>query len=163
MSEVALMAMMRMIAAFEYYHECLVKRIRPSPTRHQNDVAELDCQFDRLCSVSGLAVLALVWKESDYVTDEDLEAAGFERLRKDKKITQHSLGAALRASAARCALCGSDDKYERRAQRIVEAAITFGLIEPQVGRRNLKPLRATKKLHELMIDVGGAIDTLFGA
>ena len=161
MSRAALIAMMSIIGAFDCFQERMVKQVRPNPIRHHNHVAKLDCQFGRLCTVSGLAVLALVWKESDYVKEEDLEAAGLKRLRKDKKITQHALGAALRASATRCALKGSDDMYERRAQRIVEAAITFGLIEPQVDRRNLKPLRATEALHDLMIAVGGSIRTLF--
>jgi hypothetical protein len=158
----ALIAMLNVIRAFEYYNAYMIEHVRPYATRHSNDGAKLDCQFDRLCRVDGLVVLALVWKESGFITVEDLEAAGLHRLRDDMKITQHALGTALKASVCRCGSCESDEKYERRAQRIVEAAITFGLIEPQTDRRNLKPLRATQKLHDLMIDVGGAIAVLFG-
>ena len=38
---------------------------------------------------------------------------------------------------------------------VVDAAITFGLIKPQEGStKSLKPLRATDRLHALMMAVG---------
>ena len=60
-------------------------------------------------------------------------------------------------SARRPEECDKPEKYARRAQRIVDAAITFGLIEPQdESTKSLKPLRATDRLHALMMEVGGA-------
>ncbi len=164
MSEVeeALIAMLNLIRAFEFFNAYLVKHIKTHPVRHVAEKAILDCQFDRLCRFEGLVVLALVWKESGFITVENLEATGLKRLRDDMRITRHALGSALKASVCRCGSCEPDEKYQRRSQRVVEAAITYGLIEPQEESRSLKPLRATQQLHDLMLEVGGAIADIFG-
>jgi hypothetical protein len=157
---VALRTMLKLIGAFEFYNLCLGQDVRPHPVQHLGDAGELKCQFRRLCKIEGFYVLALVWKESQFVTDQDLARAGLHRLPGSKPVTRHALGRALKISAGETASCDSDDKYARRAQRIVDAGVTFGLIEPQEVRDNFKPLRATEKLHQLMVKVGGAAAVL---
>ena len=44
--------------------------------------------------------------------------------------------------------------HSQRATKIVEAAITYDLIECNGDRSNYKPLIATERLHALMIEVG---------
>jgi hypothetical protein len=153
-----------LISAFELYNAYLAAHILPYPVRYIGDPAKLDCQYERLSSLEAFIVLALVWKESGHLTEADLSCAGLRRLF-EQRITRRALGNALKASARRPASYDSADMYARRASRIVEAAITFGLIEPQADddescRTNFKPLRATRKLHDLMIDVGSAAAVL---
>jgi hypothetical protein len=156
-----LMAMLKVMTTYELYNAYLVEHIKSHAIRHIGEKALLACQFDRLCTMDGLRVLALVWKESEFITEQDLVRAGLHRLRPDKKINRNALGGALKRSAHRPEKCDAPDKYARRAQRIVDAAITFGLIEPQdESTKNLKPLRATDRLHALMMDVGGTASAL---
>ena len=158
----ALTAIAWLMESYEYYNAYMVEHVRPHAMRHIGDEGRLRCEFDRLCTFAGFCVLALTWKESDFITEENLTCPGLERVRKDKKITRHALGRALKALSRRSVPAEPAEKYARRAQRIVEAGITFGLIEPQEeGTKSLKPLRGTAKLHELMMEVGGAAFALF--
>ena len=158
----ALMAVGNIMEFNEFYIAYLIKHVRPNPVRHGGERDTLRREFNRLCTSTAFNTIALVWKESGFIIEEDLERAGLERLRNDGKINRHALGGALMNPAY-----GSDpdekpEKHARRAQRIVEAGITFGLIEPQEeGTKSLKPLRATERLHALMMEVGGIASALF--
>jgi hypothetical protein len=152
-----------LIAAIEIYYEYLAENVW---NHHVEDLdeAELDCRYDRLCTLDALLVLALVWGQTGLVAPEELATAGLEPL--DKEVTRRLLGSALKLSSGRPESHGSSDMYARRAQRIVEAAMTYGLIELQADgapgtRANFKPLRATAKLHSAMTKIGPRIASIF--
>lgn len=155
---VAVRAFSDVIAACELYKKYLADHILNNPTCHFGDKAELERQYDRLSDLEGLIVLSFVWKESLYLTDEDLACAGLPRSFPDG-ITRNALGSALQASDRRPPSYDAAGKFSRRAQRIVEAAITYGLIEngeDESCRANFKPLRASKKLNAMMLEIGSA-------
>jgi hypothetical protein len=162
---VAIRTVSDLIAAFELHKKYLADHILNNPIRHLGDKAELDRQYDRLSDLEAFIVLSLVWKEACYVTDEDLFYAGLPRRFPDG-ITRHALGSALQASDRRPVTYDSSAKFARRAGRIVEAAITYALIEngeDECCRANFKPLRATKKLHDILVDIGCAATVIVHA
>ena len=158
----ALMAVGNIMEVNEFYIAHLIEHVRPNPVRHIGERDTLRREFNRLCTLPAYSVLALVWKESGFIREQDLERAGLERLRDDGKLNRHALGGALMNPAYGPDPEEKAEKHARRAQRIVEAGITFGLIEPQEqGTKSLKPLRATERLHTLMMEVGGIASALF--
>lgn len=154
---VALRTLSDLLAAFEIYKKHIVAHILhvlENPARSSEEKAALNLHYDRLCEFEGLIILVLVWQTSCYITDEDLFCANLSR--KGDGLTRTSLGDILHATDRRPLPFSSPDMFTRRAARIVEAAMAFGLIEQQVVRQNLKLLSATEKLHNLLAEVGSA-------
>lgn len=156
---VALRTLSDLLAAFELYKKYLADHILNHPLRHLDDKKELDCQYDRLADLEALAVLAVVWKQSRYLSDEEIRCAGLTP-KLPKGVNRQMLGKGLRKSDRRPETCASLEMFARRAARIVDAAITYGLIEVGEQRSNLKCLRATAKLHDMLVEIGSAAATL---
>jgi len=148
-----------LIAVFELYKKYLADRVLDNPIRHVGDKKTLDCEYNRLSDLEAFIILSLVWKESHYLSDEDLLCAGLPR-RFPKGVTRAALGKALRESDRRPYDSDTEDMFARRAGRIVEAAITFGLIESGEQRPSLKFLVATRKLHDMLLEIGSAAATI---
>ncbi len=149
---VALRAVSHTIGTCELYYDYLVRHILTNPAcrlargprkRH----------YDRLANAEAMLALALVWKESPCVTRKHLACAGFTRSFPGG-ITRHALGNALQKSDRRPLSYQSANMFARRAQRIAQSAIAYGLVEEKKIRPNYKPLRATKKLNDLMAEIG---------
>jgi hypothetical protein len=164
---VALEAISDIIETVELINAYFAEHVLPKPIRLSDDPAELQCQYARLCNMEAFTALALVWKQSKYVPDEELTRAGLSRPRGQRGITRHALGLALKASARRPSSYDTADKYMRRAGRIVQAAITYGLIErddeDEDTHGNYKALQGTERLHNLMLVMGDAIDLIIRA
>ena len=106
-----------------------------------------------------ILVFLLAWKESPFVTDEEVSEAGLQRSFAGKPLTRNAIGKAMRVQVG--AKASEETKYARRAGRWTDAAIAFGLIElddrfPDDFRENCKPIRATRKLAALMVQAGTA-------
>ena len=152
---VALMTASDFVAIFELYRKHLAAHILAllrDPNRKLGDKAELNLQYDRLAELEALIVLCMVWRESRYITEEDLCCAGLP-CKLEKELTRNLLGAALHGSDRRPVPYGTVEKFTRQAARLVEAAMAFGLIEEEVVRSNLKLLHATAILDELLVRV----------
>ena len=148
------------IAAISLYKAYMARHIWNSPVHPIDDQKELDCQYERLSDFEALIVLILVWKESCHLTDEDLFCAGLPR-KFPNGITRKALGRGLRNSDGRPDEEGElAEMFARRASRIVEAAITYGLVENGEVRANFKRLHATKKLHDMLLQIGSAAAAL---
>jgi hypothetical protein len=164
---IALQAMAIYLEALQRYKSHLAAHILPSPVRYQNDKKKLEGQYDRLSELEAVNVLALIWKESRCVNEPALLQAGLVRSF-EAGVTRNALGNALEQSDCRSKTFNSSVKYIRRAARVVEAAMTFGLVEldgkAEDGcRANFKPLQATEKLDHLMISLGIDFATLIHA
>src|SRR5206468_109771 len=134
------------------YRRHLLMSIAPSPVHHLGDPKKLKCHLGRLAEPDAIGILAVIW--SRYITEKKLVNT---RGKKGpvQRITRHSLGKALESSA------GSNEsspKFLRRASRIVEAGITYGLIVEIRDRAacvsGCKPLYGTKRLDEFMTALG---------
>lgn len=104
---------------------------------------------DRLMSEFGQKLLMIVWKDSGYVCDGAIDAAGAERVGCEQApINCHNL-------AKRIAVDPHDlDKQEKRIQGIVKAAEAYGLIQrEQFKNTRQQALRGTELLHRLMLDL----------
>jgi len=156
---IALQAMSVYLEAFQRYKSYLAMHVMPNPVRYCYDRKLLESQYDRLSELEAINVLALIWKESRCVTQQSLTRAGLSRSFQEEGVTRNALGNALEHSDCRPNTFNSSVKYIRRAARIVEAAMTFGLVELEGQaedrcRANFKPLQATKTLDELMTSIG---------
>ena len=159
---VALRIMLDILAALELYKEYLAEHILENPFSSIGNKRKLACHFERLCDLEALVVLVLIWKESRRVTEAELKCAGFDRETEDG-ATRYFLGNALLTSSRRAPSYRLSAKYARRASRIVEAAMTYGLVEEACGCSKRKPLQATTTLHQLMTEVGSDAAVLIHA
>jgi hypothetical protein len=115
--------------------------------------AKTDLAFrQRLQTERAKSLLMLVWKDSDYVSAEELEAAGAHRVgTAQAPINCHNL-------AKRMALGVDDfDKMEKAIQQIVKAAEAYGLILREACPGKARPLRGTALLHSVMLAFDGEV------
>ena len=101
----------------------------------------------RLLSEQAMAVLLIVWKDSDQVSDAEVDAARAERLGTPcTPINCHNLAKKMAASV------DDYDRQEKIIQSIVKAAETYGLISrEQFKNTRQRALRGTERLHALML------------
>jgi hypothetical protein len=158
---VALRAMLHLIGACEFYYAYLAAHILGNVIRTIGEDSP-ECHYDRLATLEALIVLALIWKESPCITEKDLARAGLRRSSR-KGITKHALGRALQESGRRPPTYESPAMFARRAERIVDAAMAYGLVEERECRANYKPLHATERLQDLMAEVGSEVALLLAA
>jgi len=122
--------------------------------------------IDALHSFEAFQMLLVLWKESRFPSPEDLKRAGMPPKKCPTGLTRRALGELLSESdELRRAMIEErqsplmTEMFLRRAERLVDVFLYFGLVEeyvepPMVQRANWKPLRATEKLHQLMCTVG---------
>jgi hypothetical protein len=111
---------------------------------------------ERLMSDLGQKLMMIAWKESSYVCDGAIDAAGAERLGSDcAPINCHNL-------AKRIAFDKDDiDKTEKRIQGIVKAAEAYGLIaRERFKNTRQQALRGTERLHGLMLELTGEVQSI---
>jgi hypothetical protein len=152
--QVAFWAIGLMLDSNSRYRQHLGAYIAPHPVLHQGNAKALKCHLARLAEPDALGLLGYVWSHC-YCRKKK-----FANIRANgaRIITRHCLGKALEASGGAGAGVHGWPKFLRRASRIVEAAITYGLlVEEKAGAGcapGCKPLWGTKKLDQLMIDLG---------
>jgi hypothetical protein len=164
----------------DLYRDCLEEHVRPFPiAERQGDACRSRrlSHYKTLCCLSVLPALSLIWKESRFIqtvaggaasdlarrgltaaelgmlqwsSDAErrlraVQRTGSAALRDERLCAEGREPASRQGEAAR-----SRRKYIVRAQRLAEAAHTFGLIEKIRVRRNLIVLRGTERLHNLM-------------
>jgi hypothetical protein len=172
-----------LIDGYDRYEDYLVTRVEPDHDLRMSMplLAERFCRLKRLCDAKAFTALALIWKESVFVTDAQLALAGLSR-HAAGPLTSRLLAVALAASdrverARACyerALGGSastakSGMYRQRVTRLLEAAEAFGLVELEDendevnGKPCGKRVYATSKLDDLMLAVGKDIAMLAAA
>jgi hypothetical protein len=163
----------------DLYRDCLEEQVRPFPIAERQGDACRSLRlshYKTLCCLSVLPALSLIWKESRFVqavggravsdlARQGLTAAELGMLQwssdaeRRLRVIQRTGGAAFRderlclegqAASVQDEAARSRRKYIVRAQRLVEAAHTFGLVERIKVRKNLIVLRGTERLHNLM-------------
>jgi hypothetical protein len=97
-----------------------------------------------LKSIEAYKILALLWKESSFVTEGALAAAGTRRQYSEKIITAHRLAADLADGAHQVSILNS------RIRTIGIAAAAYGLVDRDAAKATNVPLRGTQILHDFM-------------
>lgn len=98
-----------------------------------------------LRSADGRTVLSLLWCESEYVSPQELLAAGRKKSFPNQEITQHKL--------ARFLAQNDIDRYNRliyRVSNIVNSGVEFGLIRRVKRGTKRYAISGTEDLHRLM-------------
>ena len=115
--------------------------------------------FNRLAGPDAGFILPMIWKESEFVKAQELDAAGVARTFKGTQLTCHGLGRNLKlADVLRAEFtslyCATPTlrMYVQRARRVIDAAQHFGLVAYAPGNENpqTRPIIATPALAELM-------------
>ena len=144
-----------MLDLYLRYRRHLDTEIAPFPALHIDNQKVLRCHLARLAEPDALGILAVVWS---VCSRKGKLAKMGRRPNGTLVVTRHALGKALKESAAGQASENGSQKFLRRASRVVEAAMTYGLIFEQNAQAGCppgcKPLHATKKLDEFMIALG---------
>jgi hypothetical protein len=147
---------------FDHYRQQLTTNILPHPVRFGGDSKKLRSEIARLSKPSAYSLLILVWRQP--LSENDLDGSGLHPCSK-QLITRHALSRVLEMSSGETADEALEQperekraaKFVRSASRIVEAALTFGLLEElpaQAGPVRCKPLRGTDKLDKFMTALG---------
>ncbi|MEP3948109.1 hypothetical protein [Ascidiaceihabitans sp.] len=96
-------------------------------------------------------VLTFVWKESGFVPSEAAELAGIEKKFTNGQITKNGLAKKI-CNVSEITDLDKFNAIRTDIGRISNAAEAFGLLEHDDIAENARPLTATLKLHELMMD-----------
>jgi hypothetical protein len=151
--EIAVWAVDLMLDPHVRYRRHLEAHIAANPVPHTNDRKLLRCHLGLLAKPYALGILAVVWRHHCSRADAGGKGNGSTLI-----LTRHRLGKALYASSAQQAGVDRWPKFLRRASRVVEAAITYGLMTEEKGRpgcgSGCKPLHGTKSLDEFMVALG---------
>lgn len=137
------------------YHRLLIERLfdaveiedRKTRAKHQKT----------LLRRSSLAILMIVWKESEHVSDEELALADVSRVfSTTEPLNCHSLATRLADEPKNLG------RTLKRIETIVAAATAYGLIErvPLTNAR-WKALRGTASLHQLMLHLGASLWSIY--
>lgn len=92
-------------------------------------------------------VLQIVWKESGFITDAELSAAGLSRKFTPGMLTCYKLGVELAPTKQEVAASNT------RVATVVAAAETYDLVTRDTVRTKHRPLVGTPLLHGIMIDI----------
>ncbi len=90
-------------------------------------------------------ILQVLWKESKYVSDSDLEKAGLRRFLPMRDLTVHKLAEDLAATPA------AKDALNKRISGIVRAGMAYGLVEERKLHAKLHVISGSEKLHVFML------------
>ena len=98
-----------------------------------------------LLSMPTMLILLVIWKESDFVTEEDLSKVGMKKsFSLGNPLNCHGMARQLAVDAYDLA------KVQKRIRGIVEAGQAYGLIEREVARSKLVEISGTVSLDALM-------------
>lgn len=111
-----------------------------------------------LMSPSSMPILAMIWKDSAFVTDADRAAVGAERDDDDSNpLNCHKLATAVAADASDLA------RQQKRIQAIVAAAEAYGLlVRERTPTVRCRELCGTELLHKLMLAFSAQVGPIFG-
>jgi hypothetical protein len=139
---------MKIGAGFDAYLERVVFS---GPVRGQSEKdRKLRQKYQRaLKTRDAYTILALVWKESSFVTGEMLTQSGISRAFVQRPLTVYGLACDLAEREA------DRSKINSRVRTIVLAADAYHLIDFDCIHATEKPLRATKALNDLMLELFG--------
>lgn len=144
----------------KHHYGLIVEQHILAPTSSIYDQKDLNAFHTALTDDRNHLLLSLIWKESDYCTDEHLKAAGASRQFEGVALTRNGIASEL------CKRMGPVDDIlrattaiQREVGRVIDAAEAYGLVEPDASRRgetrdNYKPIRATLRMHRLMVALG---------
>ncbi|MER9759980.1 hypothetical protein [Mesorhizobium sp. M0138] len=112
----------------------------------------------RLLSQHAMSVLLIAWKESDQVSDAEINAAGAERIGTScAPINCHNLAKRMATDV------GDFDRQEKIIQGIIKAAEAYGLIaREQFKNTRQRALRGTERLHALMLSFDDKVRPICG-
>ncbi len=155
----ALRGMLYFTRGVQVYSAWLAEHVRPYPVRNRNNAKLLLSDYNRIATPEAIIPLAILWKESIYVTEADLAEVRIGRASRFKGLTATDLAEAMQAADCLKPNPRSFGKYIQRARRIVIGAQTYGLVQEHDEnsgkyRENHKPLQGTELLHTLMTIVG---------
>lgn len=154
---------------FRDYGRKLKIHVKPATTDEARRIAERiklgtpnSTLYPRLITLDGIVVLRDLWLASDFLSNDDRRLLGVQEqflAQLGKPVTRRSLGKALhhwytadeKGHAASPAREQIPEAYVRSAERIVDAAIFYSLIEAADSKhKHMKPLRCTARLDDLM-------------
>jgi len=118
----------------------------PDPKRTEADVRK--SHLDKLLDLNAFDAISEIWLTSKFVSCEELECAGGKRKR---PLSKQSLARRLQEIAQKEGDFSDPGTFEGRAHRLVEAMLSYGLLEEEIVRPNLKILHPTELLHALMV------------
>jgi hypothetical protein len=93
-------------------------------------------------------VLNILWRESDYVTEDELSYDGFIKLFGEHPLTSYHLAVYLAGDKTEVAATNS------RVRSIVAAGVEFGLVEKRQSTRTKVHIFGTELLHNFMLRLG---------
>jgi hypothetical protein len=94
------------------------------------------------------SILTFLWKDSLFVSDDELSSAGLLRSFSPSRLTVHSLAVSLAETPGDVAATNS------RVRLIVSAGAAFGLIDRSQVSRNKTLISGSELLHQFMIRLG---------
>ena len=113
-------------------------------------------RFQRLlASEEARAVLNIIWKESDLVSEQELIKAGYTGRAFPMGISCHALGVSLAADKNEVAATVT------RVRNVVVAACSYGLAHRKQVHAKQTSITATKLLHDVMLTLGEKNDVAF--
>lgn len=142
------------IESRDYWCRLIREQISPyyrqyfPPDKKRSKESVQSGHLERLLDASEFAGISEIWKNSEFVTDLELQAAGGQ---KGKPLTKQSFSRKLQELAERAGEAADIATYEARASRLVDAMLCHQLLEEEFVRTNFKPLRATRLLNGLML------------
>jgi hypothetical protein len=92
-------------------------------------------------------VLQVIWKESPFITDEELSAAGLAREFGSGALTCRALGVRLAVTKEEVG------RSNTRVRTIIEAAEIYDLVRRDTELSKYRPIVGTSLLHGVMVDI----------
>jgi hypothetical protein len=103
--------------------------------------------LDRLMDHTEFAGISDIWLNSGLVADAELNAGGSSSA---KPLTRQSVSRRLQVLAREAGEHNDIGTYEARATRLIDAMLSYGLLEEETIRPNFKPLKATPLFDAIM-------------
>lgn len=144
------------------YQNALGEIVYPEFDHEQHDRKRAIAAKKTLCTQQSGAILTLVWKESEFISDTALKMAGIEKSFEKGSLNQHSL------SQAYCKEVGVKDvkqfsAIQQTIARILEPAQWYGLVTRAEYDGESRQLCGTELLHRLMMRTHIENSTLIAA
>ena len=141
----AVMASAANFAWSQAYHEELDQSVFPLRDRDPDKTRLANQRL--LANLNTVPVLQFIWKESAFVTDAALKAAGVARMPIGGPLTTHGLSIILNTGSR------SVGAAVKQVAKIVRIGQAYGLIETRRIREKMIEIVGTQALHDLMLRV----------